>query len=66
MVAADLGDVVWRKSSRSGSDTDCVEVAELPHTIAVRDSKDPGGPVLSFGRMSWAHFATRTPTTGPD
>ncbi|WP_326562268.1 DUF397 domain-containing protein [Micromonospora sp. NBC_01796] len=66
MVAADLGDVVWRKSSRSGSDTDCVEVAELPHAIAVRDSKDPDGPVLTFGRTAWARFATHTPTSGPE
>ncbi|MFK3985067.1 DUF397 domain-containing protein [Micromonospora sp. NPDC050397] len=64
MVAADLGDVVWRKSSRSGSDTDCVEIAELPHTIAVRDSKDPVGPVLSFRRSAWASFLTYSHTIG--
>lgn len=34
----------WRKSSRSGTETACVEVA---HTLdAVRDSKNPAGPVL--------------------
>ncbi|MFI6760550.1 DUF397 domain-containing protein [Micromonospora sp. NPDC050417] len=58
MVAADLGDVVWRKSSRSGSDTNCVEIAELPQTIAVRDSKDPDGPVLTFVRSAWTSFVT--------
>ncbi|WP_030171228.1 DUF397 domain-containing protein [Spirillospora albida] len=47
----------WRKSSRSG-DTggECVEVAALSPRVAVRDSKDPGGPVLSFGIQSWAAF----------
>lgn len=35
----------WRKSSHSGQETACVELA---HTLgAVRDSKNPAGPVLS-------------------
>ena len=33
----------WRKSSFSGGDGQCVEVA---HAGAVRDSKNPAGPVL--------------------
>jgi hypothetical protein len=43
------GKALWRKSSRSFSWGNCVEVAVLPDgTIGVRDSKDPGGPVLRF------------------
>jgi hypothetical protein len=35
----------WRKSSRSGQDTACVELA---HTLdRLRDSKNPHGPVLT-------------------
>ena len=33
----------WRKSSRSGSESNCVELAS---TGAVRDSKNPTGPTL--------------------
>jgi hypothetical protein len=35
----------------------CVEVACLPDgRIAVRDSKDMGGPVLCFTREEWQNF----------
>jgi uncharacterized protein DUF397 len=37
---------VWRRSARSTSAECCVEVAALTAGPALRDSKDPGGPVL--------------------
>jgi hypothetical protein len=48
----------WHTSSYSGSNGGtCVEVAgNLPGTIAVRDSKDPDGPVLRFSRADWSAF----------
>ena len=50
----------WRTSSYSGSNGGtCVEVADnLAGVIAVRDSKDPDGPVLRFSRGDWAAFVT--------
>jgi predicted secreted Zn-dependent protease len=48
--------LTWRKSSRSGAAGHCVEVAEAPATVLVRDSKDVKGPVLSFGAQNWTGF----------
>lgn len=55
----DLAGAVWRKSSYSGNNGgDCVEVAgNLLDVVAVRDSKDPGGPVLVFSPGEWRTFA---------
>ncbi|RBQ19988.1 DUF397 domain-containing protein [Spongiactinospora rosea] len=53
----DLTTAHWRKSTRSsGTGDDCVEVALLPGAVAVRDSKDPGGPSLLFTPGEWAAF----------
>ncbi|MFB9233995.1 DUF397 domain-containing protein [Plantactinospora siamensis] len=58
----DLSLARWRKSTRSGSTGNCVEVADnLPGLVAVRDSKDPAGPVLSFRPDTWTTFVHRLP-----
>jgi hypothetical protein len=55
--AAVLTSAEWHKSSYSGSAGNCVEIAgELPGAVAIRDSKDPGGPVLVFMRDEWMAF----------
>ncbi len=52
--------LAWRKSSYSSDQGgNCVEVANLPHGgRAVRDSKDPAGPALTFAAAQWAAFTT--------
>jgi len=57
-VDIDLSRAVWHKSAFSnGSGGNCVEVARtLPGIVAVRDSKDRGGPVLTFGPAEWEAF----------
>jgi hypothetical protein len=48
MPASDLGPTAWRKSRRSNSTGNCVEFVRVGGQVAVRDSKDPQGPVLVF------------------
>ncbi|MFX0573531.1 DUF397 domain-containing protein [Nocardia nepalensis] len=52
----DLTDAVWRKAG-TGTGKDSVEVAllEAGH-VALRDGKDPDGPVLIFTPGEWAAF----------
>ena len=54
----DVSSATWRKSSYSGGNGGgCIEVARnLPGIVAVRDSKDRTGPVLTFTPAEWEAF----------
>ncbi|MGW5675046.1 DUF397 domain-containing protein [Streptomyces sp. NPDC003860] len=49
----------WFKSSySSGEGGECVEIATNTDAIHVRDSKERGGPQLTFSRGTWTGFIT--------
>nr|BEK69255.1 DUF397 domain-containing protein [Kitasatospora purpeofusca] len=50
-------ELAWFKSSYSGNEGgECVEVAEAPSAVLVRDSKDKSGPRLTFSPAAWEAF----------
>jgi len=54
-----IGKLHWFKSSHSGgSSSECVETAILEGScgVAVRDSKNPNGGVLTFTVEAWTAF----------
>jgi len=60
MPRYDLSRAVWRTSSYSGQNGACVEVARnLSTVVAVRDSKDRTGPVLTIDPDRWRAFIGR-------
>lgn len=46
----------WRKSSRSGQETACVEVGAVDSGAAVRDSKHPGAGYFTTTSRQWRLF----------
>lgn len=48
--------MAFRKSSRSLGNGQCVEVDAAGGDVKVRDSKNPGGPALTFTRAEWRAF----------
>ena len=51
-----MSEQAWLKSSYSGSQANCVEVA-VRDRVLVRDTKDRSGPVLQFTSVAWREFA---------
>lgn len=48
---------VFHKSSYSNGTHECVEVAtNLPDVVAIRDSKNPAGPIVRCSSAAWTAF----------
>ncbi|WP_109526500.1 MULTISPECIES: DUF397 domain-containing protein [Nocardia] len=56
-MSMDLSGARWFKSSHSGGNDNCVEVAFLDGgKVGVRDSKKPGDGALLFTPSEWSAF----------
>lgn len=56
LYQVDVADVAWVKSSFSHQNGACVELAEIPGGVAMRDSKDTDRPELRYTRAELAAF----------
>ena len=48
--------LAWRKARISAGNGACVEAAPLNGMVAVRDSKNPAGPILTYTAAEWRAF----------
>lgn len=56
----------WRTSAYSGENGSCVEAADHPHGIAVRDTKNRSGGGLVFSPAAWNDMTNRISRELPD
>ena len=54
--------LIWRKSSASGGNANCVEVAKSGSSVLVRDSADRSGAVLTLTCAQWRSLVQRIGT----
>jgi hypothetical protein len=65
MSGTDLAGALWRKSSYSNGQANCVEVAALGEECpgaAVRDSKASAATSLTFSMEAWRRFTEAVET----
>lgn len=56
MSIPNLPNALWRKSTRTAANADCVEAAFSGYTVGVRDSKNPNKDILLFSCHQWQNF----------
>jgi Domain of unknown function (DUF397) len=60
-----MNNPAWRKSTYSGGEGNCVEVADDRNRVMVRDTNDRTGVILRFTADAWQTFASRVKTDAP-
>ncbi|MEV8475181.1 DUF397 domain-containing protein [Streptomyces sp. NPDC051173] len=58
MSRTEFSKAIWRKSSYSSGNGQCVEIAVLREVVATRDSKNSHGPALVLGVDAWSAFVS--------
>ena len=48
----------WRKATHSTGNGACVEVTSFNGILAIRDSQDQGGPVVTCEQLIWRSFVS--------
>ena len=48
--------LAWLKAQASTHNGQCIEIASAPGKIAIRDSKDPDGPILVYTSAEFNAF----------
>jgi Domain of unknown function (DUF397) len=56
LSASERENLAWLKARRSTANGQCVEIASAIDNIAIRDSKDPDGPILVYTRSEFRAF----------
>lgn len=56
MAASTTSHALWRKSSYSAGDLNCVEVAMGPHVVGLRDSKNPEAGHIAVKAATFRSF----------
>ena len=54
--------IEWRRSRHSADQGNCVEIADGPASVLLRDSKDPSGPQLTLSVRQWRQLLERIRT----
>jgi len=49
-------ELAWRKAQSSIGNGACLELAPVDGMVAIRDSKDPDGPILRYTPAEWRAF----------
>jgi hypothetical protein len=52
----ELAGLAWIKANFSNHNGACIEIASTPDKVAIRDSKDPGGPILVYTPIEFRAF----------